>query len=103
MTIKSFIYCCTIVLLSSCITENRTKIPGDVDQVVKVIVSDILLIENNLNNNTHLKNDLGADELDLVEITIELEHQYNIILSDQDMNGFNTINDIIVCVKNKTN
>ena len=100
MKTKTFIYGFLILLISSCFTENRTKIPGELNDVVQIVVADILLIENNISNNTNLRNDLGADDLDIVEITMELEYQYNIIISDNDMDKFYTINDIVYYLEN---
>ena len=100
MKLNSLLYCFFFLFFFSCINEQRTKISGDVDEVVKVIVSDILLTDKNITISTNLRSDLGADELDLVEITMELEYQYNISISDYDMEGFNTVNDIVRYIEN---
>ncbi len=89
-----------MLTMSSCFTENRTKITGEVDDVVKIVVADILMIDNNLDNNTNLVYDLGADELDIVEITMELEYQYDLIISDSEMENFYTIENIVQYIKN---
>ena len=99
MKTKLLIYSFLILLISSCFTENRTKISGDVDDIVKMVVADILMIDNNINDNTNLRNDLGADDLDIVEITMELEYQYDLIISDSDMDKFYTIEDLIMYIE----
>ena len=99
MKTKVLIYSFLILLISSCFTENRTKITGGVDDVVKIVVADILMIDNNINDNTNLRNDLGADELDMVEITMEIEYQYDLIISDNDMDKFYTISDLIMYIE----
>ena len=58
-------------------------------------------MDNNFSNQTHL-NDLGADELDIVEITIALENQYDIIIQDEDMAQFSTIDDIVNYIEHNT-
>lgn len=100
MKIKAFIFGLLMLTMSSCFTENRTKIPGEVDDVVKIVVADILMIDNNLDNNTNLVYDLGADELDIVEITMELEYQYDLIISDSEMENFYTIGNIVQYIEN---
>ena len=59
-------------------------------------------MDNNFSNQTHLRNDLGADELDIVEITIALENQYDIIIQDEDMAQFSTIDDIVNYIEHNT-
>lgn len=59
-------------------------------------------MDNNFSNQTHLRNDLGADELDIVEITIALENQYDIIIQDEDMAQFITIDDIVNYIEHNT-
>ena len=51
---------------------------------MKILVSEVLLMDNNFSNQTHLRNDLGADELDIVEITIALENQYDISEDEEE-------------------
>jgi acyl carrier protein len=99
MKTKVLIYSFLILLICGCFTENRTKITGGVDDVVKIVVADILMIDNNINDNTNLRNDLGADELDMVEITMEIEYQYDLIISDNDMDKFYTISDLIMYIE----
>ena len=100
MKTKVLIFSIIILVISSCFNDNRTTIPGDVDGVVKIIVSDILMIDKNINENTNLRNDLGADELDIVEITMELEYQYDLIISDDEMDNFHTIGNIVQYIEN---
>jgi acyl carrier protein len=99
MKTKVLIFSFIIFLICGCFTDNKTKITGDIDDVVKIVVADILMTENNMNDNTNLRNDLGADDLDMVEITIELEYQYDLIILDKDMDKFYTIGDLIMYIK----
>ena len=76
--INLLIYITIFFSLFSCSFEQKPKIEGEINEVVKVLVSEVLLMDNNFSNQTYLRNDLGADELDIVEITIALENQYDI-------------------------
>ena len=102
MKTKNLIYVLLILIFTSCFTEKKTKLNGDVNEVVKTIVIDILMLENNIDNNTNLIHDLGADELDIVEITIELEYQYDLVISDNDMENFYTVGNIVEYIENRT-
>ncbi len=95
-------YLTIFLSLAGCSFENKPKIEGGINEVVKILVSEVLLTDNNFSNQTHLKNDLGADELDIVEITIALENQYDIVISDNDMAQFITIDDIVNYIEHNT-
>ena len=100
--INLLIYLAIFISLAGCSFENKPKIEGEINEVVKILVSEVLLTDNNFSNQTHLRNDLGADELDIVEITIALENQYDIIISDNDMAQFITIDDIVNYIEHNT-
>ena len=44
--------------------------------------------------NQKLKEDLNADSLDLVELMMNLEEQYNIVIGDEDLVNLQTIQDV---------
>ena len=100
--INLLIYLIIFFSLFSCSFESKPKIEGEINEVVKILVSEVLLMDNNFSNQTHLRNDLGADELDIVEITIALENQYDIVIPDDDVAQFVTIGDIVTYIKNST-
>ena len=100
--INLLIYITIFFSLFSCSFEQKPKIEGEINEVVKVLVSEVLLMDNNFSNQTYLRNDLGADELDIVEITIALENQYDIIIQDEDMAQFITIDDIVNYIEHNT-
>tara|TARA_B100001939_G_scaffold143147_1_gene123932 strand:+ start:21 stop:401 length:381 start_codon:yes stop_codon:yes gene_type:complete len=95
-------YLTIFLSLAGCSFENKTKIEGEINEVVKILVSEVLLTDNNFSNQTHLRNDLGADELDIVEITIALENQYDIVISDNDMAQFVTVDDVVNYIEHNT-
>ena len=93
--------CLPLIILTSC-NESKSKLNGNVEEVIQMIVSDVLMINQDLTNNTHLIYDLGADELDVVEIAIEIEYQYNILITDQELEELLTIGDLIKLVEYKS-
>ena len=95
------LFCFPLIILTSC-SESKSKLNGNVEEVVQMIVSNALMINQDLNNNTHLIYDLGADELDLIEIAIEIEYQYNILITDQELEALLTIGDLINFVEYKS-
>jgi acyl carrier protein len=47
-----------------------------------------------------LVNDLGADNLDLVELTMELEKKFGITISEEDAENIRTVGDILAYLSN---
>ena len=45
--------------------------------------------------------DLGIDSLDLVEIVLQAEEEFNITFSDDELNSFKTVNDVCKVLDNK--
>jgi len=69
---------------------------------VKKIIADALGVKiEDLTIRSDLVEDLGADSLDLVEITMKLEDEYNINIGDDEMENKKTISDIIELLDNK--
>ncbi|MBI3465069.1 MAG: acyl carrier protein [Planctomycetes bacterium] len=48
-----------------------------------------------------LRNDLGADSLDQVELVMELEEEFDITIPDQVVERMETIEDIILYIKSR--
>ncbi len=55
--------------------ENKVRVFARVRQILS---ENLSAYKDNINLNSHLSNDLGADELDLVEIAMELEEEFDI-------------------------
>lgn len=45
-----------------------------------------------------LKEDLGADDIDIIELTMELEGEFDIDIPDVDMENFLTVQNVVDCV-----
>lgn len=75
--------------------------PDVTERVVKVVkkyfVNDDLIDDNfELTEKTNLAKDLGADSLDVVEITMDVEDEFNIHIS---LDEFQTVGDIVKAVE----
>lgn len=68
---------------------------------VKQILADVLAIDvKRILNNSSIRNDLGADSLDAVEIVMELEDVFDIIIPDDIINASITTQDIVDYIQN---
>lgn len=68
--------------------------------VVEIITKELKL-NAPFDQKDKLVDDLGADSMGLVEISMALEEQFDIDVSGDDTITFNTVADIVTCVKKK--
>ncbi len=61
------------------------------NKVKQIIISNLQLNENEkITENTSFTEDLGADSLDVVELVMALEEEFDIEISDNDSEKLNT-------------
>ncbi len=69
----------------------------------KLLIDTLGISQEDIKSETHFTNDLGADSLDLVELTIEFEKAFNIVIPDNDVEQLQTIGDAEGYLKNRLN
>jgi acyl carrier protein len=63
---------------------------------VKEIIADKLSVDaDEITESTSFKDDLGADSLDLFELVMAFEEEYDVELPTEDMENIHTVGDII--------
>ena len=70
-----------------------------------MIASKMKLDESEVTPEKHLFNDLGADSLDFVELSMILEHEFNVKFTEDDTAKVKTVGDLYELIeryKNKT-
>ena len=76
----------------------------DFDLVKKIVVENLGLKKDriySIKTDTKIIEDLGADSLDMVEITIELEEAFDIEIKDDEILDMNTFQDILTIIEKK--
>ena len=69
---------------------------------VKAIIVDKLGVEESeVTNEASFTNDLGADSLDLYELIMALEEEYDVEIPTDDLESINTVGDVINFLKSK--
>jgi acyl carrier protein len=72
----------------------------DIEKRVKeIIVEQLGVNESEVTPEAKFVDDLGADSLDLVELVMALEEEYNMELSDEDAEKIQTVGDAIEYIK----
>lgn len=69
---------------------------------MKAIIAEQLDIEESqIEEKTSFKEDLGVDSLDLFELVMALEEEYNVEIPSEDLENLLTVGDVINYLKDK--
>jgi len=71
-------------------------------KVKEIIVDQLGVDENEITDNAHFIEDLGADSLDTVELVMAFEEEFNIEIPDEDAEKITTVGSAISYLKQKT-
>lgn len=63
------------------------------DRIIEVLAKQLRMDPSEINENSNIMEDLGADSLDLVEILMTLESEMGITISDEDALTLKTVGD----------
>lgn len=75
---------------------------SDIEAKVKEAVAEQLSLNvNEINNDASFMDDLGADSLDLVELVMAFENEFDITIPDEDSAGLTTVQKAIDYVNGK--
>jgi len=72
-------------------------------RVKEIIVEQLGVNENEVTPEAKFVDDLGADSLDLVELVMALEEEYNMEISDEDAEKILTVGDAIEYIQAHVN
>ncbi|WP_078380928.1 acyl carrier protein [Sutcliffiella halmapala] len=65
------------------------------ERVTKIIVDRLGVDESEVNLDSKFKDDLGADSLDVVELVMELEDEFDLEISDDEAENITTVADVV--------
>lgn len=72
-----------------------TNLATVVERVTKVIVDRLGVDESEVKTEASFREDLGADSLDVVELVMELEDEFDMEISDDDAEKIATVGDAV--------
>ena len=73
------------------------------DKVIEIIINVLGIDKEKVKIETKIVDDLGADELDSIEIIMELEGEYGITIPDEDAEKLATVGDLVTYIESKIN
>ncbi|MDD6708032.1 acyl carrier protein [Eubacterium pyruvativorans] len=72
------------------------------DEIKGQIVDFLGVDEAKITSEAKLKEDLGIDSLDAVELAMAIEEAFDIKIDDEDLKKLITVQDIVNCVEKNT-
>ena len=72
------------------------------EKIVDIIREQLNIDDIDINEDTSFKDDLGVDSLDLLELVMAFEEEYNIELNPEEREGISTVGDIMEFIKKYT-
>jgi len=69
-------------------------------KVKKIIVSELNCDEAKVTMDAKIKDDLGADSIDAVQIVMEIEDEFKITVDDSQAESMTTVGDVVKYIEN---
>lgn len=71
------------------------------DKVKKLLAEQLNIDEEKITEESKVIDDLGADSLDVVEMLMTLEDEFNVSVSDEESVSLKTVGDIVKLIDSK--
>lgn len=78
-----------------------TNLSTVLERVTKVIVDRLGVDESEVKLEASFRDDLGADSLDVVELVMELEDEFDMEISDEDAENISTVGSAVSYIESK--
>jgi acyl carrier protein len=73
------------------------------ERVKKVIIEQLGVTESAVTSEASFLDDLSADSLDIVELVMALEEEFDIEIPDEDAEKVTTVGDVVEYIKDNVN
>ena len=71
------------------------------EQVKKILCDQLDLEEEQVNEDSEVIDDLGADCLDIVDLVMSLEEEFDSEIPDEDIENLKTVGDIVKYIEDR--
>ena len=71
------------------------------EQIKKALAEQLGVDASKITLDSRIVEDLGADSLDVVELLMNLEEEYNITVSEEEATKISTVGDFVALVEGK--
>jgi acyl carrier protein len=73
------------------------------DRIRRIIVDRLGVAESEVTAEASFKDDLGADSLDVVELIMELEDEFDLEISDDDAEKITSVGQVVAYIESHIN
>lgn len=73
----------------------------EMEKIRKILAEQFSMSENEITADTSFAEDIGADSLDLVELVMALEQEFDVEIDDEEVENIKTVGDAIRYIKDK--
>ena len=73
----------------------------ELEQIKKILAEQFSMNEDDITMDTSFAEDIGADSLDLVELVMALEQEFDIEIDDEEVEKIKTVGDAVRYIKDK--
>ena len=73
----------------------------ELEQIRKILAEQFSMNEEDITMDTSFTEDIGADSLDLVELVMALEQEFDIEIDDDEVENIKTVGDAVRYIKDK--
>ena len=71
------------------------------EKIREMLANQLEVDETEITLGTHILNDLDADSLDVVELMMAVEEEYDIFIEDDELEGILTVRQVVEFVEGK--
>lgn len=71
------------------------------DKIREILAAQLDIDPESITEGTDIAEDLGADSLDVVELMMSVEEEFDIEIGDDDISHFKTVADVVGYVESK--
>ncbi len=72
------------------------------DKVKSIIVDQLDVDEDKVTLNANIQDDLGADSLDIVDLVMSFEDEFDLEIPDDQVENIKTVGDVVKYIEDKT-
>lgn len=73
----------------------------NLEKLAKLVAEQLNIGEEEIKENTNFKDDLGADSLDLFELAMAMEEEFEIEIPSEDLETIKTVGDALKYIEAK--
>ena len=70
------------------------------EKFVEILADQLDVDKDTITPETKIAEDLNADSLDVVEMLMAVEDEFNIEIPDEEIENFKTVNDVVEYIQN---